>query len=262
MGSRDAIPPGAIYAVLGALLTYPDEPLLDALPEARDLLQRERALTRDARAGLDQFIDYCAQRDLITLQENYVALFDRGRATSLYLFEHVHGESRDRGQAMVDLLRMYEQHGLHLASGELPDYLPVILEYLSRLPAGEARALLAETGEILQSITAQLAKRGSPYSFVVGALLPLAGVGKGDKPDALHDDDAQQAPTAADYRALDAAWADEPVRFVGAATPAQAPVHFYDSRPDERNNRSNNARRAVQNEGPGTSQNGTRENRS
>ncbi|MBN3757078.1 nitrate reductase molybdenum cofactor assembly chaperone [Paraburkholderia sp. Tr-20389] len=242
MGSRDAVPPGATYAVLGALLSYPDAPLLDALPEARELLNGERGLSRDARAGLDQFIDYCAQRDPITLQENYVALFDRGRATSLYLFEHVHGESRDRGQAMVDLLRMYDAHGLHLAAGELPDYLPVFLEYLSRLPASEARSLLAETGEILQSITTQLAKRGSPYSFVVGALLPLAGVGKGEKPDALHDDDAQQAPTPADYRALDAAWADEPVRFVGASTPAQAPIQFYDSRtsrtPGKRENKS------------------------
>jgi nitrate reductase delta subunit len=232
MGSRDAIPPGATYAVLGALLSYPDEPLLGALPQAQELLRGERGLTRDARAGLDQFIDYCAQRDLFTLQENYVALFDRGRATSLYLFEHVHGESRDRGQAMVDLQRMYEEHGLHLCAGELPDYLPVFLEYLSRLPTAEARGLLAETGEILQSITAQLAKRGSPYSFVVGALLPLAGVGKGEKPDSLDEDDAQSSPSPADYRALDAAWADEPVRFVGAATPTQAPIHFYGSRPD------------------------------
>lgn len=230
MSPRTANTAGATYAVLGALLGYPEAALLDALPEARELLHGERRLTRDARMGLDQFVDYCAQRDLITLQENYVALFDRGRATSLYLFEHVHGESRDRGQAMVDLLRMYEEHGLHLAAGELPDYLPVFLEYLSCLPMADARALLAETGDILQSITAQLAKRGSPYSFVVGALLPLAGIGKGERPDALHDDDAQHAPTPDDYRALDAAWADEPVRFVGADTPAQAPVHFYDSR--------------------------------
>jgi len=234
MASRDATPPGATYAVLGALLGYPDQPLLDALPEALELLHGERGLTRDARAGLDQFIDYCAQRDLFTLQENYVALFDRGRGTSLYLFEHVHGESRDRGQAMVDLKQMYEKHGLYLGAGELPDYLPVFLEYLSRLPAREARDLLAETGEILQSITAHLAKRGSPYSFVVGALLPLAGLGRGEKPDTLNEDDAQSLLSAADYRALDAAWADEPVRFVGAATPTSgdsAPVHFYDSRP-------------------------------
>ncbi|HEY4353532.1 MAG TPA: nitrate reductase molybdenum cofactor assembly chaperone [Paraburkholderia sp.] len=227
---------GVLYAVLGALLSYPEQPLIDALPEAQDRLQRERALTRDARAGLERFFDYCRERDLFTLQENYVALFDRGRATSLYLFEHVHGESRDRGQAMIDLLQMYEKHGLHLGAGELPDYLPVFLEYLSRLPVADARSLLAETGEILQSIAAQLAKRGSPYGFVVGALLPLAGVGKAGSgtPHEVGDDDAQSPPSPDDYRALDAAWADEPVRFVGADTPVQlpeqAPVQFYDNR--------------------------------
>jgi len=236
MAANDADLPaaaqGMLYAVLGALLGYPEQPLLDALPEAQDRLQCERALTRDARAGLERFFGYCRERDLFTLQENYVALFDRGRATSLYLFEHVHGESRDRGQAMIDLLQMYERHGLHLAAGELPDYLPVFLEYLSRLPAAEARSLLAETGEILQAITAQLAKRGSPYGFVVGALLPLAGVGKASSatPHGVRDDDAQSPPSQDDYRALDAAWADEPVRFVGADTLAQAPVHFYDNR--------------------------------
>jgi nitrate reductase delta subunit len=236
MAANPANPSGAtqdmLYAVLGALLSYPEQPLIDALPEARDRLQGERALTRDARAGLERFFDYCRERDLFTLQENYVALFDRGRATSLYLFEHVHGESRDRGQAMIDLLQMYERHGLHLGAGELPDYLPVFLEYLSRLPVAEARSLLAETGEILQSITAQLAKRSSPYSFVVGALLALAGAGKAGSgtPHELGDDDAQSPPSHDDYRALDAAWADEPVRFVGAETPAQAPIHFYDSR--------------------------------
>lgn len=233
MKSSSVTPPGVLYSVLGALLDYPDEPLLAALPEARELLHGERALTRDAHEGLDRFIDYCEARELITLQENYVALFDRGRATSLYLFEHVHGESRDRGQAMVDLLRMYEQHGLYLAAGELPDYLPVFLEYLSRLPDAEGRALLAETAEILQSITTQLAKRGSAYTFVVGALLPLAGIGGADKPSAISDDDALSPPSPADYHALDAAWVDQPVSFGGPAAAAQEPVHFYERRPGD-----------------------------
>ncbi|QCP53594.1 nitrate reductase molybdenum cofactor assembly chaperone [Trinickia violacea] len=231
MKSNAMMPAGLVYAVLGALLDYPDEALLAALPEARERLRGERAFTREAHAALDQFIDYCETRDLMTLQENYVALFDRGRATSLYLFEHVHGESRDRGQAMVDLLQMYEQHGLQLAPGELPDYLPVFLEYVSRLPAEEGRALLAEIGAILQSIATQLTKRGSAYSFVIGAMLPLAGVGGADTLQTVGDDDAKTPPSAADYRALDAAWADEPVRFVGAATPAQEPIQFYERRP-------------------------------
>lgn len=224
-------PAGVVFSVLAALLDYPGQDLVQALPEIRSCLRAERGFTRETRAGLERFIDYCAERELLTLQENYVALFDRGRATSLYLFEHVHGESRDRGQAMVDLLQMYERQGLHLSAGELPDYLPVFLEYLSRLPASEARGLLAETSEILQSITEQLTKRASHYSFVVGALLPLAGVGHAELPQDARDDDANMRPDAAHYHALDAAYTDEPVRFVGAATPAAEPVHFYDRRP-------------------------------
>ncbi|APA88557.1 nitrate reductase molybdenum cofactor assembly chaperone [Paraburkholderia sprentiae WSM5005] len=233
MKSTGATPPGVAYAVLGALLDYPDEQLLAALPEARLLLDAERALTRESKAGLERFLDYCEARDLMTLQENYVAQFDRGRNTSLYLFEHVHGESRDRGQAMIDLLQMYERHGLFLASGELPDYLPVFLEYLSRLPRDEARALLTETAEILQSIATQLTKRGSAYGFVVGALGTLAGIRGADTPRELSEDDARSPPGPADYHALDAAWVDEPVRFGGAPAPAQEPIHFYDRRADD-----------------------------
>lgn len=224
-------PQGTVYSVLSALLEYPDQALVDAMPQARALLQAERALPDAARGGLERFFDHCADRDLYTLQENYVALFDRGRATSLHLFEHVHGESRDRGQAMVDLTQMYEQHGLHLDGSELPDYLPVFLEYLSRLPARQARELLAETGDILKSIAAELGKRGSYYGFVVGALLPLAGLGAAEKPAQMHGDDAHVVPSAADYRALDAAYADEPVRFMGAPAPVEEAVHFHERRP-------------------------------
>ncbi|PCE31553.1 nitrate reductase molybdenum cofactor assembly chaperone [Burkholderia ubonensis] len=224
------------YAALSALLDYPDDALLDALDSIEAHLRDRAQLPKPARAGLERFFAYLRERDLLTLQENYVALFDRGRATSLHLFEHVHGESRDRGQAMVDLLQMYERQGLYLQPGELPDHLPVLLEYLSRLPAPDARGLLGETGEILRALAAQLAKRGSHYGFVVGALLPLAGIAPVDAPDEPCDDAAAERPGAADYRALDAAYADEAVRFVGATTPAPAeePVRFYDQRPARR----------------------------
>lgn len=226
--------PDPTYAALAALLDYPDEALVTALDSIDAHLLAHARLPKTVRAGLDQFLAYVRERDLLTLQENYVGLFDRGRATSLYLFEHVHGESRDRGQAMVDLLQMYERHGLFLNQGELPDYLPVFLEYLSRLPAPDARKLLAETGEILRALAGQLAQRGSHYGFVVGALLPMAGLAPADAPDATGDDVAAERPSAADYRALDASYADEAVRFVGAATPAEEPVRFYDQRPARR----------------------------
>ncbi|MCU9952055.1 nitrate reductase molybdenum cofactor assembly chaperone [Burkholderia sp. BKH01] len=219
------------YAALAALLDYPDDALVAALDSIEAHLRDSARLPKTVRAGLDRFFGYMRERDLLTLQENYVGLFDRGRATSLYLFEHVHGESRDRGQAMVDLLQMYERHGLFLNRGELPDYLPVFLEYLSRLPAPDARKLLAETGEILCALAEALAQRGSHYSFVVGALLPMAGLAPVDAPDAAADDVAAERPSADDYRTLDASYADEAVRFVGAATPAEQTVRFHDKRP-------------------------------
>ncbi|MGT0250669.1 nitrate reductase molybdenum cofactor assembly chaperone [Burkholderia pyrrocinia] len=219
------------YAALAALLDYPDDTLVAALDSIEAHLRDGVRLPKTVRAGLDRFFGYMRERDVLTLQENYVGLFDRGRATSLYLFEHVHGESRDRGQAMVDLLQMYERHGLFLNRGELPDYLPVFLEYLSRLPAPDARKLLAETGEILRALAGALAQRASHYSFVVGALLPMAGLAPVDAPDAATDDVAAERPSADDYRALDASYADEAVRFVGAATPAEQTVQFHDKRP-------------------------------
>jgi nitrate reductase delta subunit len=222
------------YAAFSALIDYPDEALLDALDSIERHLHDESRLPRPVWIGLERFFGYLRERDLLTLQENYVALFDRGRATSLHLFEHVHGESRDRGQAMVDLLQMYEQHGLYLKPGELPDHLPVFLEYLSRLSAPNARSLLTETGDILHALAEQLTKRGSHYGLVTGALLPLAGVAPVDAPVSPDDDAAAERPSESDYRALDAAYAEEPVRFVGAATPAEEPVRFYDQRPARR----------------------------
>ncbi|GBH28414.1 nitrate reductase molybdenum cofactor assembly chaperone [Burkholderia vietnamiensis] len=223
--------PDPTYAAFAALLDYPDDTLVDVLDSIDGHLRERAQLPKRARAGLERFFAYVRARDLLTLQENYVALFDRGRATSLHLFEHVHGESRDRGQAMVDLLQMYERHGLTLNPGELPDYLPVFLEYLSRLPAPDARTLLAETGDILTALAGQLARRGSHYSFVVGALLPLAGLAPVEPPAAADDDVAAVTPGADDYRALDASYADEAVRFVGAATPAEQTIQFHDKRP-------------------------------
>ncbi|KWF30480.1 nitrate reductase molybdenum cofactor assembly chaperone [Burkholderia pseudomultivorans] len=223
--------PDPTYAAFAALLDYPDDTLADVLDSIETHLRERARLPKAARTGLERFFAYLRERDLLTLQENYVALFDRGRATSLHLFEHVHGESRDRGQAMVDLLQMYERHGLTLNPGELPDYLPVFLEYLSRLPAPDARSLLGETGEILSALAGQLAQRGSHYSFVVGALLPLAGLAPVDAPASAHDDVADERPRADDYRALDAAYADEAVRFVGAPTPAEQTIRFHDTRP-------------------------------
>ena len=112
--------------------------------------------------------------DLYALQERYVDQFDRTRSLSLHLFEHVHGESRDRGQAMIDLKSLYEQNGLYLSAAELPDFVPAFLEFLSTRPLAQARALLSQTAHILTALAERLQKRHSPYAAIFQALAALA----------------------------------------------------------------------------------------
>ncbi|MBI4195994.1 MAG: nitrate reductase molybdenum cofactor assembly chaperone [Betaproteobacteria bacterium] len=163
------------YKVLAALLTYPEQELIDALPELERALDAGKLLGVKERRSLDGLLAELRNEELLDLQERYVGLFDRVRSLSLHLFEHVHGESRDRGQAMVDLRRLYARHGFALASNELPDFLPAFLEFLSALTLKEAQPLLADTAHILEAIAARLARRGSAYGAVFGALVALSG---------------------------------------------------------------------------------------
>ena len=145
------------------------------------------------------------------LQERYVDLFDRGRSLSLHLFEHVHGESRDRGQAMVDLLALYEKNGLTVGTGELPDFIPLFLEFLATRPLAEARDLIGQTAHILAALAERLARRESSYEAVFRALVALADA-RPDTPAVAaiaHEEDSNPA----DLAALDAEWEDAPVTF-------------------------------------------------
>jgi nitrate reductase molybdenum cofactor assembly chaperone NarJ/NarW len=122
--------------VLSALLTYPTPELIAAADELKVVIAREGVLPRTHAAGVTALIDDLASRDLFDAQERYILLFDRTRSLSLHLFEHVHGESRDRGQAMVDLIKLYEDGGYEPTAAELPDFLPLFLEYAAtRTPA-------------------------------------------------------------------------------------------------------------------------------
>ena len=220
-----------LLSMLSALLDYPDQFLLDALREIRATVSAHPDLPAASRRNLCTLIDQLQGQALLDLQEAYVDAFDRGRASSLYLFEHVHGESRDRGQAMIDLLAMYERKGLFLGAGELPDYLPVFLEFLSREDATQARGLLLEIADINRAIASRLAERGLWYWAAVAALLPLAG-----EP-ALQVDTSNMATRSiepVDTTELDKQWQDEPVNFMGSANPLAGqpqPIKFYDKRP-------------------------------
>jgi len=211
------------FKALAALLSYPEEELIDALPELAGVLDSEGFVPPRERKALAALIAELAQGELMSLQERYVGLFDRSRALSLHLFEHVHGESRDRGQAMVDLNKLYAAHGFMLASNELPDFLPAVLEYLSSRPLPEAQALLADMVHILQSLGERLARGGSSYSAALAALVRLTGEKPGFEP---ASGGAEQEESAAE---MDEAWA-EPPAFGDCATQGGAriaPVRFY-----------------------------------
>ena len=204
--------------VLAALLGYPDARMRGFLPEMRELLREEHALTSARQGELDALMQTLQRADALSAESDYVELFDRGRATSLHLFEHVHGDSRDRGPAMIDLGQTYERAGLFLALGELPDYLPALLEFISTQPPREARAFLGEMAHIFNAIFGALVQRDSAYASVLGALLELAG------------EKAQPIKPPAE-EPLDESWA-EPVVFDGCSSKGQAkpgqaqPIHI------------------------------------
>jgi len=192
---------------LAALLTYPEPALLAALPDIRAIVEAEKLLGRDDRARLAALIDELAATDPLDAQERYVELFDRGRATSLHLFEHVHGEARDRGQAMVELNALYARHGLAIAANELPDYLPAVLEYLSTRPIEEVREMLVDCAHVLRAIGEALARHDSRYGAVLGAVLTIAGEPAFDfRPN-------PREGRIPDATAIDDEWVDEPVIF-------------------------------------------------
>jgi len=193
--------------VLAALLSYPDAAMRGHLSEMREILRDEAALSAARHAELDALIDALANADALETEANYVELFDRGRGTSLHLFEHVHGDSRERGPAMIDLAQTYEKAGLYLAPSELPDYLPAVLEFVSTQPAVEARSFLGEMAHIFNAIFSALQQRESAYASVLGALLELAG-------------EKAQAVALAAEPPLDESWA-EPLVFDGCSSKGQ-----------------------------------------
>lgn len=205
------------YKALALLLTYPSADLQAAMDDVSRVLQADRRIPARIQRALEKLCAELRDADTYELQERYVHLFDRTRSLSLNLYEHVHGESRERGPAMVDLVELYKSKGLELSSGELPDALPVFLEFLSTLPEAEASALLGEAAHVLEALGERLKKRQSPYRAVFGALVAIAGA-KADK-DALDDMLSEPDDDPDDLEAMDKAWEDAPVTFgPGAAS--------------------------------------------
>ncbi|MEX5562615.1 nitrate reductase molybdenum cofactor assembly chaperone [Pseudophaeobacter sp. 1A16562] len=196
---------------LSLLLSYPTQELQRAIPEIGAVLSAERRLTAAARRALRPLVEEIGGRDMYDLEEQYVMLFDRSRTLSLNLFEHVHGESRDRGGAMVSLMETYRDGGFEPATSELPDHLPVLLEFLSTRPFAEAQETLADAAHIFEALNARLARRESEYAAVFAALLQLAGANADKEAVAQLLEQPDTDPN--DLQALDEVWEESEVRF-------------------------------------------------
>ena len=196
---------------LSALLTYPSADLQAAAREIGPSLAAEGLLSPDRRAALDPLLAELGACDLMDLQERFVLLFDRSRALSLNLFEHIHGESRARGQAMVDLLETYREGGFEPVGPELPDHLPILLEFLSERPLDEARDTLADAGHVIAVLGDRLEKRCSAYAAVLQAAVALSTMTA--PAELIAGLAAQPEDDPEDLAALDAIWEESQVTF-------------------------------------------------
>lgn len=199
------------FKAFSALLSYPGADLQAAMPAIRAALTEAAIVPPAQRAALEPLLLELEAGDLYDLQERYVLLFDRSRTLSLNLFEHIHGESRDRGGAMVDLLETYRTGGFDLVGSELPDHLPVLLEFLATLPLPEAAAILADAGHILVALTERLQRRDSSYASVLSTLVAIADASADTEEAKLLLAEADDNPS--DLAALDAVWEEAQVTF-------------------------------------------------
>ncbi len=209
------------FKALGALLDYPSAEMHASLSAIEAALAEERTLGEQELLDVRHFICDLESRDLLDLQERWINLFDRSKRLALHLYEHSHGESRDRGQAMVNLALTYRMNGFELAAAEMPDYLPLFLEFLSVIPEVHARRYLTDAIEIIEALRIRLEERDSPYAALLTALVSLA--------QREADDDEVEAILAGepadpkDLEELDREWVEEPVDFTAGSALKDCP---------------------------------------
>jgi nitrate reductase delta subunit len=209
------------FKALGALLDYPTADLHAALDEIEQALAEERAIPAADLDGVRALIDRLRRGDIMDLQEYWIGLFDRSKRLALHLYEHSYGESRDRGQAMVNLALTYRMNGFELAASEMPDYLPLFLEFLSMIPEVHARRYLTDALEIIEALRIRLEERDSTYAALLGALVTLASR---EADHAVVDEILAGEPhDPADLEELDKEWAEEPVDFTAGSALKDCP---------------------------------------
>lgn len=198
---------------LAALLGYPSAELQEHADEIRRVLHEARTLPKRALGQLEPLIVALEREELLDLQAAYSELFDRSRKLSLHLFEHVHGDSRERGQAMIDLGQQYTRSGFLLDTRELPDFIPVFLEYASCLPASEAVEMLGQPVHVFAALAERLDKRGSSYAGIFHALVAVSNV----RPDTEALTELEERAPEEDPAKIDEEWEEAPVTFLASA---------------------------------------------
>jgi nitrate reductase delta subunit len=199
-----------VLKVISLLLAYPAQELFDEQAALEQVVSEDPTLSEAAKRQLLDFIARLLSRDYLDAQEDYISTFDKGRYTSLLLFEHVHGESRDRGQAMVDMINIYEENGYQLSARELPDFIPLFLEFLSCCEPAMARDWLDEINHILALLEERLAQRDSPYAVLFTVLLSLVSAVE-NRNDIIKQVAAEERDDT--MEAIDKVWEEEVVRF-------------------------------------------------
>lgn len=200
-----------ILQLISLLLDYPKQPLLDAKEELLTIVAQ--AIIDDSlKQAISAFITERTGGELMDWQSDYDGLFERGRSLSLLIFEHIHGESRDRGQAMVNLLAQYREAGLDIGVKELPDYLPLYLEFLSTQGEQNAQLGLEEIAPVLAVLQCRLEQRSSNYAGLFRTLLALseANIDLSDIKQQIQAEKRDDTP-----KALDKVWEEEMVSFIG-----------------------------------------------
>ena len=199
-----------ILKVISRLLDYPSAQLFESADELVDVVRDDKNLNEENKSGLIEFIMKLTARDLYDAQESYDLLFDRGRALSLLLFEHVHGESRDRGQAMVNLINVYNSKGFDVDSSQLPDYIPLYLEFLSEQNDDFAEEWLGDISHLMTMLSERLIDRDCYYSILFDSLIDISGI----EVNRLEVSEAVQKEQRDDtIEAIDKEWEDKEIKF-------------------------------------------------
>jgi len=216
--------------VISRLLDYPSEALFTHADDLVNAINESAQLSVEGKNQLVAFIRELTSSELYDAQERYDLLFDRGRSLSLLLFEHVHGESRDRGQAMVDLMKEYTDHGFEINSEQLPDYIPLYLEFLSEQDQPYAQEWLSDVSHILTILAERLRGRDCNYRVLFDAMIELSGAAVEREKLAKIVQKEQPDDT---FEAIDKAWEDKEIRFDDPIESGSDQSCGYSSAPQE-----------------------------